>query len=362
MGALPLLAGSATMTPAVRSSAAAEEPTSPVLEVRGLTKHFPVGRHMLHAADDVNLTIGRGETLGLVGESGSGKSTVGRCILRLEPPTAGDIRLNGRSVSNASTAELRRMRARMQMVFQDPYDSLNPRMRLGKQVAEPMWLSGVSSRRDAERRAVEAFEMVHLPPEMADRYAHQLSGGQQQRVGIARALGTGPDLIVLDEPTSALDVSVQAQIINLLGEIKATVHAAYLFISHDLSVVSNLADRVAVMYLGQIVELGDTETIFDRPAHPYTRGLISAAPVEHPGEVKTRLALQGEPTSPLDPPTGCRLAGRCPFAQPSCVDRDVELQEVKPGHAVRCRRFVEENIDGIWEPDVTSWRRGKVQP
>lgn len=341
-----------------RAVSSPTQPTTPVLEVDGLTKHFSVGRRMLHAVDDVSLTIGQGETLGLVGESGSGKSTVGRCILRLEPPTAGEVRLNGRSVSGASTAELRRMRAHMQMVFQDPYDSLNPRMRLGKQVAEPMWLSGMMTRKDAERRAAEAFEMVHLPAEMAERFAHQLSGGQQQRVGIARALGTRPDLVVLDEPTSALDVSVQAQIINLLGEIKASVHAAYLFISHDLSVVSNLADRVAVMYLGQIVELGDTETIFDRPAHPYTRGLISAAPVEHPGEVKARLALQGEPTSPIDPPQGCRLAGRCPFAQPACVERDIELQEVRPGHAVRCRRFVEENLDGTWEPEVTSWRRG----
>jgi oligopeptide/dipeptide ABC transporter ATP-binding protein len=245
------------------------------------------------------------------------------------------------------------MRANMQMVFQDPYDSLNPRIKVGGLVAEPLWLSGIMSRKEAERKVAEVFELVHLPADTHLRYAHQLSGGQQQRVGIARALATNPDLVVLDEPTSALDVSVQAQIINLLEEIRQRLSPAYLFISHDLSVVSNLSDRVAVMYLGQIVELGPTETIFELPGHPYTRGLISAAPVEHPAQQKERLALLGEPTSPVDPRPGCRLASRCPFVEPKCREGDITLREISPGHSVRCRRYVEEHVDGVWDPEPT---------
>ncbi len=214
---------------------------SNVLEIRGLTKHYPVGgafaRSLLHAADDVSLSIAPGETVGLVGESGSGKSTVGRCILRLEEPTSGEILLNGESVVAATSSRLRVMRANMQMVFQDPYDSLNPRIKVGELVAEPLWLSGIMSRKEADRKVAEVFDLVHLPTDTPLRYAHQLSGGQQQRVGIARALATNPDLVVLDEPTSALDVSVQAQIINLLEEIRQRLSPAYLFISHDLSVV-----------------------------------------------------------------------------------------------------------------------------
>ncbi|UCH24695.1 MAG: ABC transporter ATP-binding protein [Trueperaceae bacterium] len=330
---------------------------SNVLEIRGLTKHYPVGgafaRSLLHAADDVSLSIAPGETVGLVGESGSGKSTVGRCILRLEEPTSGEILLNGESVVAATSSRLRVMRANMQMVFQDPYDSLNPRIKVGELVAEPLWLSGIMSRKEADRKVAEVFDLVHLPTDTPLRYAHQLSGGQQQRVGIARALATNPDLVVLDEPTSALDVSVQAQIINLLEEIRQRLSPAYLFISHDLSVVSNLSDRVAVMYLGQIVEVGPTDTIFELPGHPYTRGLISAAPVEHPAQQKERLTLLGEPTSPVDPKPGCRLASRCPFVEPKCREGELPLQEITPGHSVRCRRYVEEHVDGVWDPEPT---------
>lgn len=326
----------------------------PVLEVRNLTKHYPMGgpfaRRFVHAVDDVSFCIAPGETLALVGESGSGKSTTGRCVLRLEEPTAGEILLYGQPITRVSQAELRRLRARMQMVFQDPIDSLNPRIRVGELVAEPLWLSGLMSRKEAAERVHEVFDLVHLPDDAHNRYAHQLSGGQQQRVGIARALATRPDLVILDEPTSALDVSVQAQIINLLKELQGKLNLAYLFISHDLSVVSNLADRVAVMYLGQIVEIGPTSTIFNQPGHPYARALISAAPVEHPREQKQRIVLTGEPLSPIDPNPGCRLAPRCPYAQPECVQGDIELIEVAPGHSVRCRRFVEEHEDGVWNP------------
>lgn len=328
-----------------------------LLEVRGLTKHYRVGgafsSRTLHAADEVSFAIERGETLGLVGESGSGKSTVGRCLLRLEQPTSGSVQLAGVDLLGIGGRELRAMRARMQMVFQDPYDSLNPRMQVGKLVAEPLWLSGMMTKKEAAARVRETFELVHLPTDTMTRYAHQLSGGQQQRVGIARALATDPQLVVLDEPTSALDVSVQAQIINLLDEIQQTLHTAFLFISHDLTVMSNLADRVAVMYLGQIVELGPTPTIFDLPGHPYTRGLISAAPVEHPRERKERLTLVGEPSTAIDPAPRCRLATRCPYVKPECRESAIELVEVLPGHHVRCVRYANEHVDGVWKPEPT---------
>lgn len=332
----------------------------PVVETRNLRKYYRVGgalsRSYLHAVDDVSFAISQGETLALVGESGSGKSTVARTLLRLEEPTAGETLVDGVSVTRASQGELRRMRARMQMVFQDPLDSLNPRMRLGEQVAEPLWLSGKTSKKEAQERARELLVNLNLPADAHRRYPHQLSGGQLQRVGIARALVTEPSLVILDEPTSALDVSVQAQIINLLVDLQKENDLAYLFISHDLHVVGYLADRVAVMYLGQIIELGPTDAIFELPGHPYTRGLISAVPADHPREKRERVSLAGEPTSPINPKPGCRLASRCPFALPRCVESNIELTEVLPGHHVRCRRFAEEHQNGEWNPEPTGWK------
>jgi oligopeptide/dipeptide ABC transporter ATP-binding protein len=328
---------------------------TPVLETRGLSKFYPVRTGIwrsasLHAAEDVSLTVEAGETLALVGESGSGKSTVGRCVLRLEEPTAGEVIVDGTPIAGLGRETLRHLRSRMQMVFQDPLDSLNPRHSVGDQVAEPIWLHGVASRRGAREKVRELFASVGLGPAYLDRLPHQLSGGQQQRVGVARALASEPKLIVLDEPTSALDVSVQAQIVNLLREIQAARGIAFLFISHDLAVVSALASRVAVMYLGQIVELGGTRELLDTPFHPYTEALVSAAPIETPGEVKERVYVQGEPTSPIEPPQSCRLVGRCPFAKPICSQEPARLVEVAPGRHTRCVRFQHEHHDGVWEP------------
>ena len=326
-----------------------------MLQVEGLVKLYPVRgglthRHWVHAADRVDLEIAQGETLGLVGESGSGKSTVGRCILRLEEPTNGTVRLNGDSVTAAAGESLRRLRSRLQMVYQDPLDSLNPRMRIGDQVAEPIWLTGRASKRDAARRVGQLLELVGLHPEMAYRYPHQLSGGQQQRVAIARAIACEPKVVILDEPTASLDVSVQAQIIRLLADLQQRLGMAYLLISHDLPLVSLLAHRVAVMYMGQIVEIGPVEGIFERPFHPYTRALLSATPKDSPDQVKQHIPLKGEPTSPIDPPDTCRLYPRCPFALPVCLSRPALLEPISPGHATRCVRFQEEHIGGRWEP------------
>jgi len=328
----------------------------PVLEARHLTKIYPVRsgtfRHRrLVAAEDVSLTIGRGETLALVGESGSGKSTVGKTVLRLEEPTAGEVLLEGRPITGLSSGELRHLRARMQMVYQDPLDSLNPRHRVGDLVAEPLWLHGIVPKAHVNERVEELFKLVGLGSEHMRRFAHQLSGGQQQRVGIARALATDPVLVVLDEPTSALDVSVEAQILNLLRDLQARLDLAYLFISHDLAVVSLLAARVAVMYLGQIVETGPTREVLTNGFHPYTRALVSATPKDHPRQRKVRIPLVGEPTSPIDPPSHCRLVPRCPFAQPICSQVPAELVQVAPNRATRCVRFQREHQNGAWRPN-----------
>jgi oligopeptide/dipeptide ABC transporter ATP-binding protein len=335
------------------------ETTNALLEVRNLKKHYPVGRmfrrRFLHAVDGIDFVIAPGETFALVGESGSGKSTAARAILRLEEPTSGEVVVDGQSVTAANEDELRRLRARMQMVFQDPYDSLNPRMRCGEQVAEPAWLSGQMPRGEAVAKAADLLHRFHLPENVERRYPHQLSGGQLQRVGIARALMTQPALLILDEPTSALDVSVQAQIINLLRDLQSSSSLAYLFISHDLHVVGYLADRLAVMYLGQIVEQGPTDTIFEQPAHPYTRALISAIPVDHPLETRDRITLSGEPASPIDPAPRCRLVTRCPYAAPQCIAGEIPLVPVAQDHLVRCVRFAEENVNGHWEPEPTGW-------
>jgi oligopeptide/dipeptide ABC transporter ATP-binding protein len=327
-----------------------------LLETRALRKVYSLRTGLWHrsnlvAADDVSISIKRGETLALVGESGSGKTTVGRCVLRLEEPAGGEVLLDGQAVTPLRPPELRRLRREMQMVFQDPLDSLNPRHTVGELVAEPLRIHEIVPKTGVRAELERLFRMVGLGPQHIDRLPHQLSGGQQQRVGIARALATRPKLIVLDEPTSALDVSVQAQIINLLRELQQTRDLTFLFISHDLTVVSVLAHRIAVMYLGQVVELGPKDAVLKRPIHPYTRALIAATPVAHPAETRERIVMYGEPTSPIDPPAHCRLAPRCPFAKPVCSEVTAELVEVVPGHATRCIRFQREHRNGVWEPE-----------
>jgi oligopeptide/dipeptide ABC transporter ATP-binding protein len=326
-----------------------------LLEVDGLRKVYRLrtggrGRSNLVAADDVTLSIERGETVALVGESGSGKTTVGRCVLRLEEPTDGAVAIAGETVTGLPKRALRERRGEMQMVFQDPLDSLNPRHTAGELVAEPLLLHGIVPKEKLRAELEQLFAIVGLGPQHIDRYPHQMSGGQQQRVGIARALAPRPKLIVLDEPTSALDVSVQAQIINLLRDVQRERDLAFLFISHDLAVVNLLADRVAVMYLGRIVEIGSREVVLNRPAHPYTRALIDAIPVEHPAQRRKRIAMRGEPLSPIDPPAHCHLVSRCPFARPICSEIPADLVEAMPGHATRCVRFQREHVNGSWNP------------
>ena len=311
-----------------------------ILSVSGLTKHFPVGyfplRRTLVAVDDVSFELSRGETLGLVGESGSGKSTLARCVLRLIEPTSGEICFDGVSVTRLRAAELRALYRRMQMVFQDHGSSLNPRMSVRDTVTEPLKLHLREPRGAAELRARELMQLVGLSPAHLDRYPHQLSGGQRQRVGIARAIATNPDFVILDEPTSSLDVSVRGQILQLLRDLQSRLNLAHLFISHDLSVVRHVCQRVAVMYLGKIVEVGTTAQVFGNPQHPYTRALLSAVPAAVYGRRRQRIGLQGEIPSPIDLPPACRLYGRCPDAIEVCATRHPNLEALEQGHLVAC--------------------------
>ena len=329
----------------IRNSASADA----LVEVRGLKKYFPVtsgaiARRVVgwvKAVDDVSFSIRRGETLGLVGESGCGKTTTGRCVIQLERPTAGSVLFEGRDLVALSAAELRPLRRRMQIVFQDPYSSLNPRMTIGQIIAEPIRVHGLDRNGvHARDRVAELLKVVGINPVMARRYPHELSGGQRQRVGIARALALEPKFIVCDEPVSALDVSIQAQIINLLEELQDRFDLTYLFIAHDLSVVRHISDRVAVMYLGKIVEIADRQELYDNPLHPYTRALLSAVPVPDPVIEARRehIVLGGEVPSPSNPPAGCVFHPRCPIAIEECKGGVPELRELRSGHWVACIR------------------------
>jgi oligopeptide/dipeptide ABC transporter ATP-binding protein len=317
--------------------------SEPLLEVEGLTKHFPVtsgvlGRVVAHvrAVDDVSFEIAPGETLGLVGESGSGKTTVGRSLLRLIEPTAGRVRFDGIDVMNARADDLRKLRRSMQIVFQDPYSSLNPRFRVRDLVGEALEVHGLSHGAETDRRVRRLLAKVGLAPGAINRYPHEFSGGQRQRIGVARAIALEPKLVVLDEPVSALDVSIQAQVVNLLMDLRREMGLAYLFIAHDLSVVRHLSHRIAVMYLGELVELATSERLFAAPSHPYTRALLSAIPVPDPKREKHRVLLSGDIPSPLNPPSGCRFHTRCPAVMERCRSHAPPLFLLEPGHPVRC--------------------------
>jgi oligopeptide transport system ATP-binding protein len=314
------------------------------LEVEDLVKHFPVRggllrrqRGIVRAVDGVSFSISRGETLGLVGESGCGKTTLSRLVLKLIEPTAGRIRLGGVDVTPLSPAAMREHRRRVQIVFQDPYSSLNPRLTAGTIVGEPLENFRLATGRDKDRRVADLFIRVGLRPESMQRYAHEFSGGQRQRLGIAKALSVNPDLIVADEPVSALDVSVRAQVLNLMIALQDEFKLAYLFVSHDLAIVRHVSHRIAVMYLGRIVELADKRALFANPLHPYTEALLAAAPVPDPARRRTkRMILQGDVPSPMRPPSGCHFHTRCPYAEPACRVTDPPLVEVAPGHQVAC--------------------------
>jgi peptide/nickel transport system ATP-binding protein/oligopeptide transport system ATP-binding protein len=316
-----------------------------VLKVEGLKKHFPVHRGILSrvvghvfAVDGVSFEIRRGETLCLVGESGCGKSTVAKTVMRLQEPTAGTVELNGTDITKLDQEELRAHRRQMQIVFQDPYSSLNPRLSAGAIVSEPLTNYGIATGPELESRIAQLFERVGLRADAMVKYPHEFSGGQRQRLGIARALAVNPRLIVADEPVSALDVSVQAQVLNLLIDLQEEFQLAYLFVSHDLAVVEHIGHRIAVMYLGRIVELADNADLFGAPLHPYTEALLAAAPLPEPGIKRERIILQGDVPSPMNPPSGCRFHTRCPYALAECKVTDPPLLEVAPGHHVACLR------------------------
>ena len=334
------------MTGGVAGAVVEREAVADLVEVRGLRKEFPVRRGFfgrggltVHAVDGVDLTIRAGETLGVVGESGCGKTTLGRCILRLVEPDAGEIRFAGRDLRALGAREMRRMRREMQIIFQDPYSSLNPRMRVGAIVAEGIEVHDLARGAEKRRRVEELLGKVGLRPEAYDRYPHEFSGGQRQRIGIARALAVGPRFIVADEPVSALDISIQAQVLNLLRDLQQELRLTYLFISHDLRVVEHISHRVAVMYLGRIVERAPREELYRNPLHPYTRALLSAVPVADPRRRKERMSIAGDAPSPINPPPGCPFHPRCPFAEQRCRVEIPPLIEGANEHAVACHVF-----------------------
>lgn len=320
--------------------------SEPLLQVENLVKHFPIFRGTLfrrqtgvvHAVDGVTFSIQKGETLGLVGESGCGKSTTGRAILQLIKPSRGKVLFEGTDITRYDEKQLRALRRRMQMIFQDPYASLNPRMMVGEIVGEPMTIHHTHSGKDFDERVTSLFELVGLNPAFRNRYPHQFSGGQRQRIGVARALALSPSFIVCDEPISSLDVSIQAQVVNLLEDLQDSLGLTYLFIAHDLSMVRHISDRVAVMYLGIITELAQRDELYSNPLHPYTQALISSVPIPDPiaSRSRTRYPLGGDVPSPINPPSGCRFRTRCPLAEQVCTDQAPIFREVGPNHFAAC--------------------------
>jgi len=324
-----------------------EDGRETLAQVRGLVKHFPITRGtirkrvvgQIRAVDGVSFDLYRGETLGLVGETGSGKTTVGRTMLRLYEPTAGEVIFDGVDLMTMKGKDLDRMRRRISMIFQDPFASLNPRMTIGSIVGEPLIVHKVGNKKERQARVQQLLELVGLNPQFVNRYPHEFSGGQQQRIGIARALALDPELVICDEPISSLDVSIQAQIVNLLDRLQDELGLTYLFIAHDLSMVRHISDRIAVMYLGKIVELADRDSIYGNPLHPYTQALMSAVPIPDPDllETRERIILKGDIPSPANPPTGCNFHTRCPVAREErCPIEEPELRELRPGHWVAC--------------------------
>jgi oligopeptide transport system ATP-binding protein len=318
---------------------------TPLLRVKNLKKYFPIRGGLfsrevarVHAVDDVSFDIMRGETLGLVGESGCGKSTTGRCILRLIEPTAGEVWFEDKNVTTLDKRSLRQLRRDMQIIFQDPYASLNPRMTVGSIIGEALVIHKLAkSKREREERVVHLLETVGLNADHLRRYPHEFSGGQRQRIGIARALAVNPKLIVADEPVSALDVSIQAQVINLLEDLQKQFNLTYLFIAHDLSVVEHISTRVAVMYLGKVVEIAPGKELYNNPRHPYTEALLSAVPIPDPAVKRKRIILEGDVPSPIKPPSGCRFHTRCSIRVPSCSENEQVLKEISKGHWVACQ-------------------------
>ncbi|TSD90488.1 ABC transporter ATP-binding protein [Mycobacterium sp. KBS0706] len=314
----------------------------PLLAVRGLAKHFGPGAFgrgpLVRALDDIHFEVGRGEVVGLVGESGSGKTTIGRSVLRLIEPTAGEVVFDGQDLTKLSGSAMRRQRRRMQYIFQDPFASLSPRMTIGEILTEGLAIQGIGTGRERLAKARAALEAVELPADAVERYAHEFSGGQRQRIGIARALALEPEFLVADEPVSALDVSVQAQIVNLLRDLQLRLGLTMLFISHDLAVVEYICDRVIVLYLGRIMEIAPSDRLYAAPKHPYTRALLSAIPEPDPDRPRQRQILKGDIPSPANPPSGCVFRTRCPHAVEACAREVPKLEEVEPGHFKACIR------------------------